>query len=131
MKPAIYGQRSTLFRKQQGLSALSILFILLVIGFVATCTIKMGPVYVESFAVKRAVEAAVEQAKAKNWGKGEVLGSLGRQFQVNRVEGLKHTDVKIIRKDGKTTVDATYEKRVPLMYNIDVVIKFDDIIYQY
>lgn len=118
-------------RQQQGLSALSILFILLVIGFVATCTIKMAPVYIESFTVARAVETVVEQAKAKNWQKTEIMSSLGKQWQVNRVEALKHTDIKVVRKEGKTTIDATYEKRVPLMFNVDVVMKFDKFIYQY
>lgn len=120
-----------LARNQQGLSALAILCILLAIGFIATCTIKMAPVYIESMTVSQAVENVVAQAQEKNWSKADIQKSLSKQFQVNRVAGIKPTDVKISRKDGKTTIDATYESRLPLMFNIDVVIKFDKLIYQF
>ncbi len=118
-------------KRQGGLSSISILIILLVAVFFGTCAVKLIPVYLESFTVERAVSSVAEQAKGAMWGRTEIRSSLQKQFQVNRVEALKPQDVKVMRKDGKTTIDATYEKRVPLMFNIDAVVKFDQLIYEY
>lgn len=116
--------------RQQGLSSIAILVIILVVVFFATCAAKVGPVYMESFTVKRAVENVVDQFKGKAVDPGQIKDKLSRQFQVNRVEALNFRDIKVTREKGKVTLDATYEKRVHLMFNIDVVVKFDTLIYE-
>ena len=117
-------------QRQRGLSMLAILVILVLIGFFATSAIKLFPVYMESFTVKRAIESTVEEARANNWGRVEVKNNISRQFDVNRVEAIATKDVKITNQNGKVVIDATYEKRVPFMGNIDVVLKFDKLIFE-
>lgn len=117
-------------RRQRGLSTISIMLIILVVVFFGTCAVKLAPVYIQSFTVKRAVENVVNQYKGKKVSVADIKSSLSKQFLVNRVEGLDSRNIKVGRKDGKMTLDATYEKRVPLMFNIDVVLKFDTLIYE-
>ena len=50
---------------------------------------------------------------------------------MNRIDGISYRDVKISRAKGKTKIDATYEKRVPFLFNIDVMVKFDKLVYEY
>lgn len=116
---------------QQGLSSVSIILIILVAVFFGTCAIKLFPVYTESMTVKKAVEITVEQAKTKKLTPSEIRSVLDKQLGVNRADAIKAKDVIITRKDGKTFLDATYEKRVPLMFNIDVVVRFDQLTFEF
>lgn len=115
---------------QQGLSTLSLILIILVAAFFGTCAVKLLPVYIESFTVKKAVEIAVDQARTKKLSPTEIRKVLGKQLDVNRAEAIAIKDVVITRAEGKTIVNANYEKRVPLMFNIDVILKFDKLSYE-
>lgn len=116
--------------RQQGLSAISILIIVLVAVFFGTCAVKLGPEYIDSFTVKRAVEATVEQAREQGMDTNAIKSSLQKMLDVNRTEAISVKDVVITREKGTIIVDASYEKRVPLMFNIDVVLKFDSLRYE-
>lgn len=117
--------------RQSGLSAITILIIILVAVFFGTCAIKLIPGYMESFTVKEAVESTVAQAKADSMQVSAIRSMLSKQFQVNMIDVIKLTDITITKMDGKTVVDAGYEKRIPLMFNIDVVLKFDNLHYEF
>lgn len=117
--------------RQRGLSALGMLFVLLVAVFFGTCVIKLAPAYMESKTVQRVVEATVESVKTGEIGSKEAKGKMSKLFQVNMVDIIKAKDIKVVRKNGVTSIDARYERRVPLMFNIDVVLKFDNLFYEF
>jgi hypothetical protein len=118
--------------RQRGMSALSMLIVLLVAIFFGTCVIKLAPVYIESKTIQGAVESVVDYAKKRrSVTNAEIKSKLGKLFQVNMVDILNPKDIKVSRKDGKIIIDARYEKRIDLMFNIDVVVKFDHLIYEF
>lgn len=117
--------------RQQGMSALAMLVLVLVGILFATCAIKMTPLYMEYLSVKRSVEAAVEEAELNAEDPREIKAKLAKKFEINRIESLKPNAVKVSLKDGKTTIDARYEARVALLLNVDVVMKFDDLQYEF
>ena len=115
---------------QRGMSGLSILVVLLLIGFFATAIIKLLPIYMESWTVKGALTAVVEEG-----GDGltptEIRSKIGRQFTVNQVTAINEKDILIKRlKGGKISIDANYEKRVHFMQNVDVVVKFEKFMFE-
>ena len=50
-------------------------------------------------------------------------------FHSNQIYGLKPSEVEIVRKRGVTYIDARYEVRMPLLWRIDAIIRFDDLLY--
>ncbi len=117
--------------RQRGLSALSILVIILVAVFFGTCVVKLTPEYLEYQTIKSSVDSMVEEAKNTSMTKAEMRSKLSKSFRVDMVETINVKDISITNKDGKVFVDASYEKRVPLMFNIDVVLKFDQLKYEF
>ncbi|MEE8056289.1 MAG: DUF4845 domain-containing protein [Pseudomonadales bacterium] len=117
--------------RQRGLSTLGMLVVLLVAVFFGTYVVKVGPVYMSNATVRDAVESVVEQAEGGLITSTEIKGALSKMFQVNMIDVLDLKQIKVTQKDGKTTVDARYEQRVPLMFNIDVVVKFDNLFYEF
>ena len=57
----------------------------------------------------------------------DIRRRVAMMFNTNQIYDLAPKDVEVFRKDGVTYIDASYEKRVPIMGNIDAVMKFDDL----
>lgn len=110
---------------QQGLSMLSWMSILFVVSFFVTCAVKLTPVYMDSWTVKSVIESVAAKQKIETQSPEKIRSAIALQFMTNRVEAIKARDIKITREKGKVIIDANYEKRVPLMYNVDAVVKFD------
>ncbi|MDB4470818.1 DUF4845 domain-containing protein [Deltaproteobacteria bacterium] len=115
---------------QQGLSMTGWLAVLFVVGIFVTCAVKITPLYIDSWTAQTAIENVVEDQQGKTQPISAIRSSLSRQFIANRIEVLNAKKMKISKKKGKIVIDARYEKRVPLFYNIDVVVKFDQLIYE-
>ena len=115
---------------QKGLSALGILVVLLLIGFFATAVVKIFPIYMESWSINGAITTAIQESKLGTTPR-ELRSKIDKLFNVNQINAIKSKDIKFTKKKGgKLVVDATYEQRVHFMKNIDVVVKFDEFIYE-
>ena len=112
---------------QRGMSILAWLVVLLVGSILITCTIKLVPVYIDHATVKAILQSAVDNPKTKNLPPSQIRKSIDRQFITNRVESIHSKEIYIKRVKGKVQINANYEQRVPLIYNIDAVVKFDDL----
>ncbi len=53
---------------------------------------------------------------------------LDNLFNTNQIYGLKPSEIEIYRKGGKTFIDANYEGRVTIAGQLDVVLRFDDLL---
>lgn len=115
--------------RQAGLGALGWLIVLAIASFFLTCLFKLGPVYLDYWQVKQALDEALADAAVSAQSKPELLAAIGRNFDVNRIEVIKANQLRVTdTRDGRE-LDASYEKRVPLFHNIDVVVKFDQLKY--
>jgi hypothetical protein len=104
----------------------------MIIGaFTLTCALKLIPVYIEGATVSSAISSAIEKGEFEGLSVGRIKSKVGKIFEINMVEGISAKDVKIKRSKGLTTLDANYEQRMPLMFNIDVVVKFDKLTYEF
>jgi len=117
--------------RQRGLSTISWVLIILVAVFFGTCAVKLLPVYMQSWTVDGAISKLVDSGELRGKTPGGIRQKLTKILDVNRVEAVTVRDIKITRDKGYTTIDATYEQRIPLMYNIDVVLKFDKLVYEF
>lgn len=118
--------------RQRGLSMLSILTILFAASFFLTCGVKIIPLYLDAWTIDKAIKKGVESGEFKTLSPRQISRKLSTTFDMNRIEAIKVGSIKVKRlKSGEMSIDANYEKRVPLIQNIDVVVKFDDLTYQF
>jgi len=112
---------------QSGLSMLSILCIALMLGFFATCALKMAPSYFEYLSVKEIMTTVSGEHQPEEENIADIRRHIANLLNTNQIYGIKPKDVEVYRKEGKTYIDANYEARIPIMWRIDAVIKFDDL----
>ena len=115
----------SLRRRQRGISILGILIVLALLSFFLTVAIRLAPTYLEGRSVKTAIESVAEASNSKE-SLRDVSRRLTNTFNTNRIEGIKPTDVKVYRDQGKIIIDASYERRTPLFETVDAVLMFND-----
>ena len=115
--------------RQSGLGALGWLVVLAVASFFLLCFFRIGPLYLEYFQVKEVLDEVLTPERGANKSRQELLDALSSRFVVNRTEAIKIKDIRFNETRAGREVDCTYEKRVPLIANIDVVVKFDKLKY--
>ncbi len=115
-------------KKQTGMTTLTWLLVALVVGFFLICLVKIGPVYIESRTVKSIVQQAADEARSEGLGKAEIHDRITKKLLINTVSGMSMEDVEVRGTGEDMEIDANYEVRKPLLFNIDVVLKFDNMI---
>lgn len=114
---------------QAGISMPGIAAIAIMIGFFVMAALAMAPSYMEHATVRKVIERVVESPEARKDSTAALRKRISRGFDTNRISALKASDVVLSRKDGKIIINANYESRVHIMFNIDAVMVFDDLEY--
>ena len=117
-------------RRQSGMSIIGIFGILLMLGFFALCAIRIAPPYFEYLSVKDIVERVVMDPDTKTASASSIRRKFANIFNTNQIYELSYKDVEIIRRKGKGYIDANYEVRLPIVWRVDAVVKFDDLLYE-
>lgn len=112
--------------RQAGLGALGWLIVLAIASFLLTCLFKVGPVYIDHWQLKQALDEALADPNIATKSRPDLMEAIRRNFEVNRIEVIKASAVRLNETRDGRELDASYEKRVPLLQNIDVVVKFED-----
>ena len=115
--------------RQSGISMLGILAILAVVGFIALCAIRMTPPFFEFLSVKRVVSSIALEPETRDMSNRQIRRRIENIFHSNQIYDLKASEIDIIRKRGVTYIDARYEVRMPLLWRIDAIMRFDDLLY--
>jgi len=113
-------------KKQQGITLISLIFILGLIAFFVLITLKVGPIYMEHGKVTHALETLKHRPDIENKSKREVLSSLNKQFGMNYVYHIKKEDIKVTSHAGYLKVQIKYHVKQLLAANLSVWVDFDN-----
>lgn len=112
-------------KKQQG--AASAIFILVVIAlcfFSFFTFLKVLPLYTQNWAVETVFENLKEEASQKEYSRQQINEMIQKRFNVNGVSELVEF-VEVTGQGSKIIIDMEYERRVPLVSNIELVATFN------
>lgn len=113
--------------QQRGMTIWSWLFVLGTIGFIALVTLKLFPIYMENMSVKRAVNQVANIAGAQSFNSQKAYSELDKQFYVDGVVHVSKDDVGVeTNDDGVKELVVSYEVRTSIMFNVDVVVWFEE-----
>ncbi|MGZ8214619.1 MAG: DUF4845 domain-containing protein [Methylosarcina sp.] len=115
-------------KSQQGLTLLSIAFILGLIGFFVLLSLNIVPIYLDHNKVKNALAALEEDPGFREMSEFDIRRSLDKRFNLNYVYDVTQEDVKVIKTGGYTKVEIEYETVKKLAFNLSVLAEFHDVI---
>nr|WP_324257689.1 DUF4845 domain-containing protein [Cellvibrio fontiphilus] len=115
-------------KHQRGLGMLQWALVIAVAGFFLLFAFKVVPLYAEN----RYVESALRSLETGGEKVGEMTDAeirkkLGNFYMINNVRSEGPTkNIKIDRRSEDLLITIDYETRVPLFYNIDLVLSFQN-----
>lgn len=107
-------------RREAGVSLTGLIFVLAVLGVAVVFAFKLIPAYMEYNAVKDAVVRAKEAGGTPR----EMQVAFDKSAGINDVSAIRGRDLVITRDGGEPQISFAYEKRVPLMGNVSLVIDY-------
>ncbi|SDL13111.1 DUF4845 domain-containing protein [Pseudomonas indica] len=116
----------TFARSQKGLSILGWLVVLAVVAFLASTAFKIIPHYLDYMSMEKII-SSVETDKALNIQTvGDFYEHVSKGMQVNGIRDLDMKKVlKVNMENNEFRAHLKYEKREPLIENLDLVVRFD------
>jgi uncharacterized membrane protein YhiD involved in acid resistance len=115
-------------QRQQGLTLLSIAFILALIAFFVLLILKIAPIYIDHSKVANALAALEKTTDIQTKSEQEVRQSLEKRLNMNYVYDVTQDDIKVIKRGNYLKVQAEYETVVKIFGNLSVLAEFNDII---
>ncbi len=116
--------------KQLGMNSLLLLFVLASFGFFLTCFYKLGPVYLDNYYIVEALQSLAEghPDDLKDLSKDTIRQELDKFYTINNVRGEAAKALAVERKQDRTIITVAYETRIPFARNIDLVLKFNNVL---
>ncbi len=113
-------------RKQQGMTAISVLLLLIVGGFFVLLLMKLGPIYLENYKVKTVLANLESQPELGSLPFSKIRSAIAKRLYINEVRRLDNKDIKLKRAGRVVQVMIDYEVRENIVANVDAVVTFQD-----
>jgi len=120
-----------LAKKQHGITAFGWLVILGLIGFFSLVTLKVFPLYYESFQVAAGMKAVAERRDIGSLTTREIQKYLARNLEVSGVRQFNERNIKNfltvtkLKNTNKRKMTMKYELRNDLFANLAIILKFN------
>jgi hypothetical protein len=101
-----------------------VLLLLIGIVFLAIIGMKLVPAYIEYFTVKKAVTAITQSGELRNATVADVRRAFQSRADIDDITAVRAENLEVTKEGNSVVVAFAYEKRIPLFYNISVVIDF-------
>lgn len=112
-------------RNQSGMTLLSFILVMAVVGFFVYIGMKLFPMYSEYYSVRSSLKALAAESGVADRDPAQIKADLiDKRLYVNYVTSVKSDNIIVEQVNGGVQVRINYEVRKPMLYNIDVVGKF-------
>ena len=112
-------------KRQSGLTMISWVILIALIGFVGVFAFKLFPLYMEYSSINSALTTAAKNASPSDTP-AQIRSSINSLFDVNSINDIKPEDIDI-KKDTDTkamVLTLDYNPTTNFIYNIDLVVHF-------
>ncbi len=112
-------------KNQSGYSMLSLIIIVVLVVGGLLLTMKLVPLYITDFAVGKALNSLEAEKDLINWKKKDIRETIRKKLSVDYSRSMKDEEIIITKKKDNLSIDIIYEERIPVVYNLDIIAKFN------
>lgn len=114
-------------RSQKGEGAIVFILFILFFAMVVKGAFNILPIFIENRTVKSVIEGFLEDQEDVLIARQEMMEAIDKRLIVNGVGNITSKDFRVVRKGGQRFLVANYSSAVPYIFNIDLVVNFDNI----
>ena len=115
-------------KRQQGLTFISLVFVLGLIAFFVLLGLKIGPIYLDHSKVVSALTEIEKTAHIEELSEAQIRNSLSKRFNINYVNDVTQDDITVTKQGNYLKVAIEYEVVRKIAGNLSVLVEFNDFI---
>lgn len=112
--------------RQQGATFFSTMIVLIVAGIFLAVGFKLYPAYYDHYLIKSVVGDVATNPDEAVKPVNEIRTTLSKRLRINQVKLPSKDALIFIRDEGVMTISLKYDVRVPMFFNVDALVKFDE-----
>ena len=112
----------------QGFNLWAVSINLLLLGALLVMALRIVPSYMEYLTIKDLITRAAAEHDSRSETVTDLRVRLAKLLNTNQIYDTSIDDIEVYRERGAIVIDANYEKRFPLFWILDGVMKFEDLI---
>ena len=112
--------------RQRGMASAVVLVIALFFGLLFTFCLKVGPLYVDHNLITGLCQGLIDNGEANTLTVTEVRDRISSTLRINNITDFDLNSIFMRKDNGEAIITVAYEKRVPLVANLDIVATFDE-----
>lgn len=114
--------------RQRGFSKSGLMLVILIITLFFTVGLKVGPLYVDHNLITGICQELIDNGEAANMTVNDVRERVSASLRINNVSGFDLSDIRMRKENGNAIITVAYERRLPLVANLDIVAVFDTVL---
>ena len=112
--------------RQGGMTAISLMLMIVGAGFVIMIGLKLLPIYMEHFTVQTTLNNLKTEPELTDKTPSQILTLLQKRWDVNGVNRAAKDIVTFEKHPGSVKIQVSYEVEQPLVGNLSALVKFDN-----
>ena len=116
--------RRTPMKKQQGLTMISLIVVIVFLLFQAVIAMNVLPVYITDSSVKNIMENLPSDPKAQGLTPNNLKTLVAKRLNINSIYDVSAKDITVKRSRAVNIVTIEYEPRGKLIANLDYIVSF-------
>jgi Domain of unknown function (DUF4845) len=106
------------------MSGIGIFLLLILVVFAALIGMRVTPAYIEYFAIKKAVAAVSQNSDLSSASVADIRKAFELRQAIDDFTAVGPKDIEISKDGNELIISFAYEKRIPLFYNVSLLIDF-------
>jgi hypothetical protein len=111
-------------KKQQGLTMISLIVVIVFLLFQAVIAMNVLPVYITDSSVKNIMENLPSDPKAQGLTPNNLKTLVAKRLNINSIYDVSAKDITVKRSRAVNIVTIEYEPRGKLIANLDYIVSF-------
>ena len=109
-------------KKQRGLAISGLMFWGVIIGIVAMLGVKVVPEVIDYYKILKSVKSTAANSSGKTVP--EIRTAFSKYAEIEHIKTVTPADLDISKEGSQVVIGFAYEKRIPLFFNVSLVIDF-------
>ena len=107
----------------RGITLIGFVIIVAIVGLLGIVAFRAIPLYSEYFAIKRIVKQI--NVESPDTTPNQIRGQFELKAAADYVYSIRSRDLDISKENGRIVISVTYQKIVPLLYNVSLLFDFE------
>ena len=121
----------SLRKRQRGLSFVSLIAIVGLLGFSAVIGLKLFPIYMDSWKIDGIMNAVISQPGINEQSRKEIYDAMIKRLDIDAVDAVNYRNpeaMTITKRKNNVTISVFYRVETPLIGNLSLIAEFDKVV---